>query len=166
MRFWKSCKFFSALCVCLLLSLAACQPRAEENPQNMQKTSAAVRPLVIHTAKNAVMFEVERATTPEEHARGLMYRKDMAPNHGMLFVFPEQRPLSFWMENTLIPLDMIFIRSDGTIAHIHPMAKPLDRTPISSSEPVIAVLEILGGESAKQGIRVGDTLDPALLKTE
>lgn len=157
MRFWRNCKFVLAV-LCMMAPLMACSQEPQALPS---------MPLVIHTKQNgALMFDIEIARTPEQLERGLMYRKELPSNKGMLFVFTEEREASFWMENTLVPLDMLFIKADGTIAHIHEMAKPLDRTPIPSVEKVKAVLEILGGESAKQGIKIGDTIDPALLKTE
>jgi uncharacterized membrane protein (UPF0127 family) len=101
-------------------------------------------------------FTVEVVDTFETRARGLMFREQLAPDAGMLFDFKESRQVAFWMENTLIPLDMIFIRADGTIANIHVNAKPLDRTSIPSDGPVMFVLEIPGGRSVELGIKAGD----------
>ena len=157
MRFWQSFKFvFAVLAVCMPLS--ACQAQEAQHLPNV--------PLVIHTSQGALMFRAEIARTPEEKQRGLMFRKELASDQSMLFIFEEVRDVSFWMENTLIPLDMLFIDEKGVVTHIHEMAQPLDRTPIPSMSPIKAVLEIYGGESAKQGIKVGDTIDPDLLKTE
>jgi len=83
----------------------------------------------------------------------------MADDHGMLFVFKVQQPVGFWMKNTLIPLDMIFIREDGTIANIAVNTVPLSLDVVPSAEPVAAVLEIAGGRSAELGIKAGDTVD-------
>lgn len=159
MNSWQNYKALIAAAALLLLPLTACS--ADDEAQHL-----AVEPLIVHTAKGNVMFQVEVARSPEELERGLMYRKELPANKGMLFIFGEQRDAAFWMENTLIPLDMLFIKEDGKIVTIHSMAQPLDRTPIPSGEPVKAVLEIFGGESAKQGIKAGDTIDPSLLKTE
>ncbi len=102
------------------------------------------------------VFQVEVARTAAEQAFGLMYRKTMANDHGMLFVFPTEDERAFWMKNTFIPLDMIFIRGNGTIHSIHPYAVPHDLTPVRSLGPVLAVLEIVGGQAKEQGIKVGD----------
>lgn len=101
-------------------------------------------------------FTVEVARTQEEIFRGLMFRKEMPARHGMIFILPEERIAEFWMKNTLIPLDMVFIGADGQIKHIHPMAKPLDTTLISSLAPVKAVLELNGGETQSLNVLPGD----------
>ena len=85
-----------------------------------------------------------------------MHRQSLAPDRGMLFPYEPPRDASFWMENTLIPLDLIFIRADGTIARIADNTVPLSREPIPSLEPVAAVLEIAGGRAAELGIAPGD----------
>jgi len=103
-------------------------------------------------------FEIELVDTPESRAQGLMFREELAPNAGMLFDFFEERPVAFWMQNTLIPLDMLFIRADGTIARVHANAVPLDTTSIPSGEPVRFVLEIAGGRAAELGIEAGDVM--------
>jgi uncharacterized membrane protein (UPF0127 family) len=114
--------------------------------------------LTIANAQGDYVFNVEVVDTPEGRAQGLMFRTSMAPDAGMLFDFKESRQVSFWMQNTLIPLDMLFIRHDGTIANIHVNAKPLDPTSIPSDGPVEFVLEIAGGRSAELGIKAGDTV--------
>lgn len=112
--------------------------------------------LSIASANGEHRFTVEVVDTFETRAQGLMFREQLAPDAGMLFDFKESRQVAFWMENTLIPLDMIFIRADGTIANIHVNAKPLDRTSIPSDGPVMFVLEIPGGRSVELGIAAGD----------
>lgn len=104
------------------------------------------------------VIHAEIADTDEERAQGLMFRTEMAEDHGMLFVFPAMRPLGFWMRNTLIPLDMIFIKDDGVIHHIHANAKPQDETIIPSQGPVSRVLELNGGAAERMGIKPGDRL--------
>lgn len=121
-------------------------------------------PLVIHTSKNAHMFQVELADTPESLRQGLMHRTSLAEDGGMLFLFAKEDHASFWMRNTLIPLDIIFIKNGGEIGHIHAMAKPLDETAIPSTMPVIAVLELAGGQAEKRGIKAGDKVKTSLLK--
>ena len=99
-------------------------------------------------------FRVEIADTTESQRIGLMNRSSMSSSAGMLFVYPAPRPLSFWMRNTLIELDMLFIDSRGVVTHIHHRAQPLDETPISGGIG-IAVLEINGGLAKSMGISVG-----------
>ena len=103
-------------------------------------------------------FKVELADDPVERAVGLMNRESLPRLSGMLFVYMRPQTLTFWMRNTLIPLDMIFVDPDGRIAHIHENAVPLDETPISGGPGRIAVLEINGGLARKFGLEVGDVL--------
>jgi uncharacterized membrane protein (UPF0127 family) len=112
--------------------------------------------VVIDTAHGPVRFSVEVASNAASQERGLMYRRSLAPNAGMLFDFHHPRTVTFWMRNTIIPLDMIFIRANGTISTIHANATPYSLTPIPSAEPIRAVLEINGGQSAKLGIQAGN----------
>lgn len=142
-----------------LVSVLACMPFAA----CAQDSSAAFYALSIHTKDGAQIFQVEAARTPQEHEKGLMFRNTLADDKGMLFIFPERRAVSFWMKNTMIPLDMVFIDTDKRIVHIHPMAKPYDESAVPSTKPVIAVLEILGGQAAKRGIHIGDTVETSLL---
>ncbi len=114
--------------------------------------------LTIATAGGDHVFNVEVVDTPESRAKGLMFRTSLAPDSGMLFDFKETRPVSFWMQNTLIPLDMLFIRKDGTIANIHVNARPLDPASIPSDGPVQFVLELAGGRTVELGIQAGDTV--------
>ena len=102
-------------------------------------------------------FSIEIADTPSSQQIGLMNRSSMPLSSGMLFVYESPRPLSFWMRNTLIPLDMLFIDSQGIVTRIHHMAKPLDETPIIGG-PGTAVLEINGGLAKSMGISVGTEL--------
>ncbi len=103
-------------------------------------------------------FELELAIEDWERTRGLMFRKKMADGWGMLFDFGSDGPRSFWMRNTLIPLDMIFIDSSGTIVGIVKRAEPLTETPRSVEAPSRYVLEIAGGKSAELGISPGQTM--------
>ena len=113
-------------------------------------------PLEVRSAGRTHRFTVEVARTPDEQARGLMHRERLGPNEGMIFPFSPPRPASFWMKNTLIPLDMIFIRPDGTIGRIAANTVPHSLEPVAFGEPAAAVLEIAGGRSAALGIREGD----------
>lgn len=119
--------------------------------------------LVVHSDGGDHAFTVEIAATGEERNRGLMFRTELAPDAGMLFDFGEERPVSFWMQNTLIPLDMIFIGADGEIKNIHVNARPRDTTSIPSGFPVQFVLEIPGGRSVELGIAAGDIVEHPLI---
>jgi hypothetical protein len=112
--------------------------------------------LTISSGGKTHRFTVEVARTPEEQALGLMNRASLDPDRGMIFPMVPVRDASFWMKNTLIPLDMIFIRADGTIANIEANTVPLSLEPVYSAGPVGAVLEIAGGRSAELGIKPGD----------
>ena len=113
--------------------------------------------LVIETRSGARhRFEIELATTLEDIERGLMFRDAMAPDHGMLFDFGEVRPVSFWMKNTKLPLDMLFVAEDGRIVGITPDAVPYSEDLIPSPGPVRAVLELNAGTAERLGIAVGD----------
>lgn len=103
-------------------------------------------------------FTVEIADDPQERARGLMFVESMPVLSGMLFVYERPQPVSFWMKNTLIPLDMLFASPRGDILAIHENAVPGDLTPIPGGEGVQMVLEINGGMASRLGIDVGDVL--------
>ncbi len=134
-----------ALSVALVLLLTAC--------------SSADNRLVLHTATGTYTFNVEIADTEAERAKGLMFRSSLAPDAGMLFDYHQEQETAFWMQNTLIPLDMIFIGADGMVKNIHVNAKPLDTTSIPSGVPVRFVLEIPGGRSKEIGLAVGDRME-------
>ena len=133
------------------LSLAAVAACAQDADVKFQKSS-----LVIVTANREIKFDVDMATTDAERQHGLMFRKQLGAYEGMLFDFFQEMPVSFWMKNTLIPLDMVFIAGDGTIKHVHANAVPMSTDTIPSGYPVRAVLEINGGSAALLGIKPGD----------
>ena len=108
-------------------------------------------------------FNVEIANSEPEQSYGLMFVKSLGDDQGMIFPYHPPREVAFWMKNTLIPLDMLFVRPDGTICRIVAMAKPQDLTPIPSQEPVIAVIEINGGAARKKNINVGDKVESPML---
>lgn len=103
-------------------------------------------------------FSVEVVDTRETRAQGLMNRESLPRSAGMLFIYEAPTNASFWMRNTLIPLDMLFVEPDGEITHIHHNARPLDETPIPGGDNVLMVLEINGGLSQTFGIETGSTL--------
>ena len=119
--------------------------------------------LTVETAGGKQPFTVELATTPDQMMIGLMFRQSMPADAGMLFVYPSERQVEFWMKNTYIPLDMLFIGADGHIRHIAERTVPLNETPISSIEEVKAVLEVNGGTVSRLGIKEGDVVRAAAL---
>ena len=118
--------------------------------------AASVQPLEIVTKTGVQVFSVEMATTEEEKTTGLMYRKELADGKGMLFDFSPEQEVSMWMKNTYIPLDMIFIRSDGRILRIAENTEPLSTKIIPSRGLAKGVLEVIAGTAQKYGIAPGD----------
>jgi uncharacterized membrane protein (UPF0127 family) len=121
---------------------------------------------VLHTKKGDFTFNIEVVDTEAGRERGLMGRKSLAPDAGMLFDFLAPQPVAFWMKDTLIPLDMVFIARGGVVKSIHADARPLDLTPIPSDGPVQFVLEIAGGRAAQIGLAPGDRMDEARVKPD
>jgi uncharacterized membrane protein (UPF0127 family) len=115
-------------------------------------------PLTIRSGNVEHRFSVDVAATFEQQEKGLMFRRSLEPNEGMIFPYDPPQPASFWMKNTLIPLDIVFIRADGRIARIT-RGEPLSLTPLPSGEPIAGVLEIRGGRAAELGIKDGDLVD-------
>ncbi|MSP41880.1 MAG: DUF192 domain-containing protein [Alphaproteobacteria bacterium] len=114
--------------------------------------------LTVRTAKGDQAFQVEIANTPHSREVGLMLRRELAADAGMLFDFSKSENVSMWMKDTLIPLDMLFIRADGSIVNITERTVPGSLTPMDSQGPVLGVLEVNGGTSARLGIRPGDKI--------
>jgi hypothetical protein len=115
-----------------------------------------VETLTIATARGVYHFKVEIADNDATREHGLMFRKTLAPDRGMLFDFKQPAPVAFWMKNTLIPLDMLFITADGRVLAIARNAVPMSEAPIASGGPVLGVLEIAGGRAAAIGAEPGD----------
>ena len=120
--------------------------------------------LVAHTATGDYSFTVEVVDTPAARNKGLMFRQSLAKDAGMLFDFKQEQQTAFWMQNTFIPLDMVFISADGEVRTIHVNAKPHDTTSIPSGVPVQFVLEIPGGRSVEIGLKPGDKIDHPRMK--
>lgn len=151
----KLSRVWAVLCgMFFLASVAFFQPVAAQ-PQ----PTLPLSDLVIQTAKGPQRFRVELADNDMSRSRGMMFRTNMAPDAGMLFDFKQEQMASFWMRNTLLPLDMLFIKADGTILNIHQRAIPRDETGINSAGPVRAVLEVNGGTAARLGIKAGDKVE-------
>jgi uncharacterized membrane protein (UPF0127 family) len=119
--------------------------------------SLPLSPLVVETAAaGEVALSVQVADTDAARQTGLMYRTNMPEREGMLFLFPELARVSFWMKNTYIPLDILFIDPRGKVVKIYERTTPMSLEPLGVDTPVRAVLELRGGESARRGIRSGD----------
>lgn len=134
-----------ACALALLLAVAACAgdaPRA-----------------VIRTAGGPRTLRLEVVDTPAARSRGLMYRRELPDGTGMLFVFDEESDHAFWMKNTFIPLDMIFVSGEGRIVGVHADARPQTLTPISVGHPSRWVIEVPAGWAARAGVRVGDAVE-------
>jgi uncharacterized membrane protein (UPF0127 family) len=121
-------------------------------------TAAGLRtePISLTTAKGTYHFRVEVADTEASRARGLMFRKSIAPDSGMLFDFKTPQEVAFWMKNTLVPLDMLFVAANGRVLSVARNAPPLSETPIPSGGEVLFVIEIAGGRAAQIGAEPGD----------
>lgn len=143
-----------AAALAALFFLAAPFPAAAAGITSAQHLATV--PLTIATTHGTRHYRVEVARTSKQQEIGLMFRKAMARNHGMIFPMMPARVATFWMENTFIPLDLIFIRADGTISSIAANAPRLSRDIIASTEPVVAVLELASGEAKHSGIHPGD----------
>lgn len=131
-----------------VLGLFAGVTSAQDAPQQL-------RSIPLSAGMHVIQAEV--AITPEQRAIGLMHRKTMPPNHGMLFVFEDAQPQCFWMKNTLLPLSIAFVADDGSIVNIADM-KPLDETSHCSAKPVRFALEMNQGWFAKRGLKAGSKL--------
>ncbi len=114
--------------------------------------------LKIQTKSGPVSLDVEVADTEPKREHGLMFRTELAGNQGMIFLFDEEQPITMWMKNTYIPLDMVFIGSDWRIVHIATDTEPLSTDHIPSVQPALRVLEIAGGQAKKLGLAIGDTV--------
>ena len=140
----------------LLLILPAAPAAARDRSQHLSAV-----PLTI-TGNRVARFRTEVARTSQQQEKGLMFRTRLGPAEAMIFPMRPPRFASFWMKNTLIPLDIIFIRPDGTIHRIA-NARALDLSPVESYEPVAAVLEIAGGRAAQLGLKEGDRVASSAL---
>ena len=139
-------RLWAALAVVAIVALAAGGAARSDGLEALQ----------IVTAGGAHDFQVEIARDDASRARGLMDRRFMPPDHGMLFEFDREAPEAFWMKDTYIPLDMIFISRTGVVTNIVADAEPLSERTIPSGPPCMAVLELNGGAAARIGLKVGD----------
>ena len=149
----------AALLAALALVLGACHGSAPPGAEVYAESGLAVIPLTVTSACGTHRFKVELAQSKFDQAKGLMFRTRLGPDEGMIFPLDPPRGASFWMRNTVIPLDLLFIAPDGTIANIAANARPYDETHLDSAGPVKAVLEIPGGRAAELGIAAGDRVE-------
>ncbi len=119
---------------------------------------APLEPLTIDTASGPHRFKVEVMRTEPERERGLMYRKTMPRDHGMLFEYQAEQPVAFWMHNTYLPLDLIFIGKDGRVVNVARDAKPMDDSLIPSAGPALGVLELDAGSAKAIDLKAGDVV--------
>ncbi len=139
----RSFKWLAFILVGLFVAAGLARPVGQQTVEIASKTGVHV-------------FAVEIVDNDADRAKGLMYRKELPEGQGMLFDFQRDQEVSFWMQNTFIPLDMIFIRGDGRILRIAENTEPLSTRLIPSNGPVRAVLEVIGGTTRKLGIAAGD----------
>jgi uncharacterized membrane protein (UPF0127 family) len=125
---------------------------------------AELQTLEIASKSGVHTFAVEMVDNDADRAKGLMYRKELPEGRGMLFDFHREQEVSFWMQNTYIPLDMLFIRADGQILRIAENTEPLSTKMVPSGGPVLAVLEVIGGTARKLGIAPGDRVAHRIFK--
>ena len=135
--------FLNACCTILAIALTPARAAGQDTID-----------IVTRTGVHAI--SVELATNTADRALGLMFRKELPEGHGMLFDFQTEQQVQFWMHNTYVPLDMIFIAADGRIVHIAENAKPMSDDLVPSVRPVRAVLEVIAGTGRKFGIAPGD----------
>lgn len=146
----------------LVTALILCAPVTLLSPGGFPVDSVALaqvgvlEDLTIETKTKRHAFSVEVMRTEEERARGMMFRRELDPDKGMLFDQGGEGIATFWMQNTYVSLDILFIRADGTIHRIEHAAEPLSTTPIGSGAPVTGVLELLAGTAKRLDIRPGD----------
>ena len=141
-----------ALALPLVYSLLAAAPAQAAEPERLE----------IVTASGPQLFQVEVMRNDADRIRGLMFRRFMPPDRGMLFDFQEEQPVMMWMRNTIIPLDLVFIARNGQIANIAENTEPMSERTIPSEGPVTAVLELNAGTAARTGMKKGDQVRHAM----
>ncbi len=150
----------ATLFLAILALPAVAQTGSAAAPQVKPSAKLAVEKLnIIGAGHKIIPLAVEMAVTQDEQIDGLMGRTSLGPHEGMLFLFDKADNVSFWMKDTLIPLDMLFIDQHGRIFNIFENAKPEDLSPIRSNGPAKAVIEIAGGGAKTHGIKVGNTVE-------
>jgi uncharacterized membrane protein (UPF0127 family) len=148
-----------SILIAALLALAAC---LAPGLSRAQLATFGTSELTIDTVSGKQHFTIEVAKTREQMMQGLMYRRSMPADAGMLFEYDHPQPVAFWMKNTLIPLDMLFIGADGAVLDIHERAVPLSLDSIATDQQVLGVLELNGGTVSRLGIKRGDHVEHPL----
>lgn len=133
---------FAGLLVVIAVSMAAAAPRLE--------------PLTFETTGGPRVFQIELALTPDQRQTGLMYRRSLADDHGMLFDFDTPQEITMWMQNTYVSLDMVFVSAEGRVTHIAERTEPLSTRVVASQGPARYVVEIPAGAAKRIGLKVGD----------
>ncbi|CAK0779843.1 DUF192 domain-containing protein [Azospirillaceae bacterium] len=164
-----SCAMVVIAAMVVLLKIGATSAVLASGASGLESEASAMAfrraPLVVETSRGGKFhFNIELAETPAQQQQGMMFREKMPEDSGMLFVFGQERRATFWMMNTLISLDIIFVGRGGRIVNIHQRAEPQSLELISSNEPVVAVLEIKGGVASWLGIRPGDRVIHAAVR--
>jgi uncharacterized protein len=131
---------------------------------SLARAAEPLQRLEIASASGTHVFQIELARSPAEREKGLMFRRYLPKDRGMLFDFGAPEPAAMWMENTYLPLDMLFIRADGTVARIETHTEPLSRRVIAAGEPVLGVLELNAGVCDELGIKPGDRVTHPMFK--
>lgn len=145
----------AALALLVIGTASAAEP-TQTQPTGAQPKLPTEQITIVNQHGKRFTFTVEQATTPQQQETGLMFRKSVPADTGMLFVWPRPQISEMWMKNTLVPLDMVFIGPHGTIRHIANETVPESLRVITSHVPVAATLELQGGITAKEDIDVGD----------
>jgi len=157
----RSLRIFAV--VCLSLWTLACDRSSSTSSINIPAATHPADVPVVELQRTVTVdlggkpFTLEVAANDDDRQRGLMYRKSMPEDHGMLFVFPDERPLSFWMRNTLIPLDIVYLDRVGKVVSVAQM-KPLDETGVPSGWPAKYAIELNEGTAKRVGVKAGDVV--------
>lgn len=151
----------------LLLSAAALVAACASTPARAPALFPALQQAKVRavTSTGTHEFSVWIAADPKSRERGLMFVREMPADRGMLFVFEFPQDVAFWMKDTFLPLDLVFIAEDGTVLNIAANAKPFSLDPIESDGEALTVLEVLGGTAKKIGLKPGDRLELPSLRT-
>ena len=160
----KKLVIWEVLVILLILGAPGVASGEAAQPQRPHFQQA---PLTLTRADGTrLSFTAEVARSPQEQEYGLMFLSYLPKESGMIFPYYPARQVAFWMKNTLIPLDMLFVGSGGIITHIIAQAHPLDLTPLYSQTPVVAVIEINGGQAKQDGIEVGNKVESPSIQGE
>jgi uncharacterized protein len=153
-----------AIVAALVISAALATPAWARSDGLLELASFPRSTVTVHAATSGHVFRVWLADTPERQSQGLMFVRDLPADEGMLFVNPSLRPMSMWMKNTFIPLDMLFIDARGRVLRIFERTVPQSLEALGHDAPVKAVLELRGGEAQRRGLKVGDRVEHSVFR--